>query len=442
MAFGTHEVERLTPNNISDTGLVDDDSGLRMFRGIMSPWDKIKSFRESYKFALRHASEIAVGYAHALRIVEPDYETAQTLISDAWAENMDYTWLPGSDTLKGYEERFDVPPFWKDGVVRAAIYADKGDQMTLIPGHIWYADNDRFEKEIHSCMFDIAGPETCDLSVGGGSHFCYGLAGARLNGYDPERLGCGDNYCLAVQESRKRYGKHANTPESDEFGPGSREWEGWGPTGGGQREKGMPHKKECEFLTTGWFESPTGAKWTAGEMYTDFADWGLAYTPNIIDVFRALEDGKDEIAFNAVDVILEAMGKAQFVDFVSRQAARDWMGVPADVDDARVMGGWISMILQARGVKCWFASFESENTVVECEFMRFGLMSMYPELVQGYEALFNGNVKTLVAAKYAVTAEEFELDDEDETPCVRFTVDRRPIGFRRQKPHLDDYELD
>lgn len=442
MAFPTSEIPRMTPNNISDLGLKDEDSGLRAFRGICSPWDKIKSFRETYKFAIRHAAEVAVGYCHALRIVEPDYETAQTMISDSWAEGMDYTWLPGSDTLADYEDRFDVPPFWKQGVVRAALYADKGDQMTLIPGHIWYVDNDRFEKEIHRCAFDIAGPETCDLSVGGGSHFCYGLAGARLNGYDPERLGCGDDYCVAVQESRTRYGKHTNTPENDEFGPGSREWEGWGPTGGGLREKGMPRKDEVEFLTTGWFESPTGAKWTAGEMYNDFADWSLAYTPNIIDVFRFLDEDKSELAFRAVNVIMEAMGKAQFVDAVSRQAARDWMGVPADVDDSRVMAGWISMVMQARGIPVSIAEFTPSKSVVEIEFFRFGLMSMYPELVQGYEALFNGNVKTLVAARYAVKAEEFEADDEDETPMVRFIVEQCPIGFRRQKPHLHDYDKD
>lgn len=444
MAFPTEEIPRLAPNNTSDLGLRDTDSGMRAFRGIISPWDQIKSFREAYKFAIRHAAQIAVGYAHAMRIVEPDYETAQTLLSDSWAEGMDYTWLPGSDTLAEYEDRFDVPPFWKQGVVRAALYADKGDQMTLIPGHIWYVDNDRFEKEIHRCAFDIAGPETCDLSLGGGSHFCYGLAGKRLNGYDPERLGMGDSYCLAVQESRERYGKHSNADENDDWGPEGREWEGWGPTGGGEREKGMPRKEECEFLTTGWFESPTGAKWTAGEMYQDFANWGLAYTPNIIDVFRAMDDDKQELAFRAASVILEAMGKAQFADAVNLKAVREWMGVPAEIGDgdARVAGGWISMILQARGINWSFVEFTSEKVIVECEFERFGLMWMYPELVQAYEALFNGNTKVLVAARFACTAEEFEADDEDETPMVRFTIQQQPIGFRRKKPHLNDYDLD
>ena len=106
------------------------------------------------------------------------------------------------------------------------------------------------------------------------------------------------------------------------------------------------------------------------------------------------------------------------------------------------MAGWISMVMQARGVPVSIAEFTPSKSVVEIEFFRFGLMSMYPELVQGYEALFNGNVKTLVAARYAVKVEEFEADDEDETPMVRFIVEQCPIGFRRQKPHLHDYDKD
>jgi len=43
MAINT---DRLTPNNISDMAMLDEDSGLRMFRGMITPWDRIKSFRE------------------------------------------------------------------------------------------------------------------------------------------------------------------------------------------------------------------------------------------------------------------------------------------------------------------------------------------------------------------------------------------------------------
>ena len=83
MTFDTSEVPRLTPNNISDSGLQDEDSGLRLFRGMISPWDRITSFRETYNFAMRFSAGIATGYMHALRILEPDYEKAQTMISDS-----------------------------------------------------------------------------------------------------------------------------------------------------------------------------------------------------------------------------------------------------------------------------------------------------------------------------------------------------------------------
>lgn len=429
--------ERLIPNNISDVAQVDDDSGLRLFRGMISPWDQIKSFRETYNFLIRHAALIAVGYMHSMRIIVPDYEKAQTMMSDSWATMMDFAWAPEAGQQDDFEERFDVPPFMKESVYRAAIYADKGDEQMLIPGHIWYTSNDRFEKEIHACQFDIAGPETCDLSVGGGSHFCYGLANQPLNNYDPERLGCGDMYCVAMAESRKKYGDHQNA-ENSEFGPDGYEWEGWGPTAGGLREKGMPHKPEVDFLSTGVFEAATGATWTAGEMYKDCNMWPLAYSYNAIDALRdALSDEEMKSAQHVISTMMEAGGKFQFGEWNTRKAAREWMGVPADVDDGRVMGGYISMVLQARSLDWKFLEFESERTVVECERAKLAMLGMYPEFISAYGALFNGAVKTLVGAPWSVIVE----DDEDNDK-VRFTVEVVPCGFRRQKPHLHDYDKD
>ena len=55
------EVEKLVPHNISDVGLIDDDSGLRLFRGMITPWDQIKSFKETYNFLIRHAAMVKAG---------------------------------------------------------------------------------------------------------------------------------------------------------------------------------------------------------------------------------------------------------------------------------------------------------------------------------------------------------------------------------------------
>lgn len=348
MAFPTKETERLHPNNISDVGLKDEDSGLRLFRGMMSPWDQIKSFKETYNFLVRHSSLMAVGVMHSMRIIIPDYEQCQSMMSGMWAAMMDATWTPETGQLQAFEERFDVPPFMRDGVTRAALYCDKGDEMTLIPGHIWYISNDRFEKEIHVCAFDIAGPE----------------------GY---------------------------------------EWEGWGPT---------------------------GATWTAGEMYKDFNGCPMCCSYIAIDVIRRmLPSEQQEMAWRVVRAMFEACGKFQFGEANIRKTVREWMGVSADVDDGRVMGGYISMILQARDIDWKFLQFEPERTVVECDKFKFIMMGMYQEFTIAYEAYFNGVVKTLVAAPWCVT-----MEDDDANGKLRFTIEKKAYGFRRQKPNLHDYE--
>lgn len=66
------KTDRLIPNNISDLGMLDEDSGLRMFRGMITPWDQIKSFRETCHFLWRHSAIMGVAYMNALKIVEVD----------------------------------------------------------------------------------------------------------------------------------------------------------------------------------------------------------------------------------------------------------------------------------------------------------------------------------------------------------------------------------
>jgi len=150
------DAKKCYPYNVSDVNLRDTDSGMRLYRGMSSPWGAIKNFYETYKFMHRLGAEFSVAAFHALRIVFPDYNRLQTLLSDNWGAFMDGCWDPASGQIEPFEDRFDVPPFLKDGQIRTAIYADKGDTMNLISGKIWYTTNDRFEKEIHVCDYDIA----------------------------------------------------------------------------------------------------------------------------------------------------------------------------------------------------------------------------------------------------------------------------------------------
>jgi hypothetical protein len=424
MAFSTSEAERLIPNNISDSGMTDDDSGLRLFRGMISPWDQIKSFKETYKFVIRHAAQFAVGWINALQIIEPDYEKRLDAMSSVWAEEMKAMWSESDELgiVAMFNERFEIPPFMEKSLYRAAIYADKGDSQMLMAGHIWYASNDRWEKDIHICDFDFVGPDVCDVSVGGGQYFCIGLAGIPLNAYDTERRGCGDAYCHVVQEARRKYGELTNKDGHD--------WEQWGPAISGGRTTGVPHKAEIEHLTTGVYTSPNGATWTTGEMFKDYCMWPLAYSTHAVGGMRVLVPEEDKAkAQHIINVMFDTAGKLMFAEWNTRKATRNWLGVPESVDDGRVLGGYISMILQARAIPWKFIEFTPDRTVIEVGRSEFEMFSQYPEFTPAYVAYFNGMAKTLVSAEWVV-----KLDETAPENVARFIIERGVYGFRRQKP--------
>ena len=433
------EAAKAFPYNVSDVNLRDADSNMRLYRGMGTPWGAIKGFEETYKFVNRIGAAFCVATMHTMRVVVPDYDRSQTMMSDIWARMMDFIWDPAMGQIEPFEDRFDIPPFLKDGEIRAAVYADKGDTMNMIPGKIWYTTNDRFEKEIHECVYDIAGPEACDISIGGGCHFCYGLAGCTLNSIDPERIGNGDDYCVAIQETKRKYGKHPNSNENDEFDDTHFEWEGYGPAVAGTRPKPWPRKPHPEFIDTGYFESPTGARWTAGELYQDnVGGYPIAYAYNIIDLYNTEFTEEEQKMWDRVaPAMFEACGKFEFVDATTKKATRDWMGVPNDVDDSRVMGAWISLLFQARDVESNFIEFTPQKTVIEGDMTKWDMLGMYPEFNALYKYLFNGNVKTLVGAKWTV-----DMEEDKENQKIRYIIHQVPIGQRRRKPHLGANNFD
>lgn len=421
------KTDRLIPNNISDMGLLDEDSGLRMFRGMITPWDRIKSFRETCHFLWRHSAIMGVAYMNALKIVEPDYEKRQTTMSTNWAMAMQYMWSPQDPmgAVKGFEDRHDVPPFMKKSQYRSACYCDIGDEFTGMPGYVWYASDDRIEKEVHQCPIDIIGPDACDLSNGGGQYFCHGCSKMGKDGmtaYLSQRKGCGDPYCHVLHESTEKYGPNKNADGYD--------WEMWGPGATGIREKDQhPHKLECEWLHTGEFVSPLGARWTAGEMYRQACQAPLSYAGHAAGAIRTLTTPEQaQMVRHIVDVMFETAGKCQFAEYNTRKAAREWLGVPADVNDGRVLGGYISMIMQAKSVPWSFVEFSEERCIVEVDSFLNNYYGQYPEFADAYRAYFDAAAKTLVDCQWVV-----KLGDAPEGK-TRFVIEKGVYGFRRQKP--------
>ncbi|MBO7701440.1 MAG: hypothetical protein J6S36_00850 [Eggerthellaceae bacterium] len=425
MSFETREVEALCPYHNADSGLIDADSGMRLFRGITSPWGAIKGFKEAYDFAMRMAALHAVSMMNTLKIVEPDYETRQNAMTAAWEGQAGYLWGPDDpfQLHQWFREAFDIPPFLKDGVYLGSMFADYGDSIMTMTGHIRHATNDLMEKEIHHCPLDIIGPDACDLSIAGGAVYCAAVSHCGMNFYLSERRGRGDAYCLAHNESVKKYGPHQNADGYD--------WERFGPPTAASRDPkdGHEHIDACDFFRTGEYVSPLGAVITDGTMYSSGMADALGYSGHAVQGMRVLigeDQQKWQFANNAMEVIYEAAGKNYFGDRVGSKAVRDWMGVPSDVKDGRVLGSFISMILQALSIDSKIVEFEEERTVIDASKAGLEASGQYPEFDRSWYAYFNGMAKTLVSSEWSVVPGEYCADDR-----LQFVIRKGKYGYQR-----------
>lgn len=421
-------VKHLNPYTISDTGLIDEDSGLRQFRGMITPWEQIKSFRETVHFMWRHSALMGVGFMNAFKIIEPDYEKRQTTMSNNWAQQMQFLWSQSDPMgmVKDFESRHDIPPFMKKSLYRSASYCDNGDEFTGMPGYIWYASSDRISKEVHACPIDIIGPDACDLSNGGGQYFCFGCSGEGKEGmtcYLTQRKGCGDPYCQVLHESSAKYGPNRNADGFD--------WECWGPGATYPQEKDqMPNKEECEWMHTGEYISPLNARWTAGEMFRSACQAPLAYAGHAAGGIRTLTKPEDmEKAMQIVRVVFETAGKFQFGEYNTRKQTREWLGVPADVNDGRVLAAYISMIQQSRCTAWDFVEFTPERCVVEVDAFQQNYFGQYPEFTDAYLAYFDGAAKTLIDTQWVV-----RLGENAPEGKIHYVIEKGLYGYRRQKP--------
>ena len=81
-----------------------------------------------------------------------------------------------------------------------------------------------------------------------------------------------------------------------------------------------------------------------------------------------------------------------------------------------------------------FDEFDEERAVIDVDATHLCMYGQYPELPEFYEALFNGQVKTLVDTQWVVRLDREYLEEEN---VVRFIIEKAVYGNRRQKPGYD-----
>ena len=225
-------------------------------------------------------------------------------------------------------------------------------------------------------------------------------------------------HCRVMIENRRKYGERERPEEY---------WENFGPSVDPihlTERKEM--KSECEHLTTGVYHSPYGAEFTTGELFALMGAGGGPFSMygsvEAIRVLREFEPDEKKVA-HLIQCIFEPCGKYAFGEFAAAKGVRDWLGVPGDVNDGRILGGYASMIFQSRVLSWTFTEFEPDRTVIEVEKAKLTLEA-YPEIALAYEALFNGMAKTLVSAEWVVRLE----DASDDT--LKLVIERGYYGVK------------
>lgn len=412
-------------------GKTDPDSGMQTFRGMISPWDQVKGFNETIRFSRHFEAVHAIAYYSALDILCPDVEERSDLIAVVSAKPVEYMLDTTNFTDDPYgmiaqaHEREDIPPFLKRGMYPGAINTDVEDESSLMAGYTWYVDNNRFEKEMRACPFAIVGSDLCDATACFGGLWFGGMGREDMNLYLSERLGEGDPRCLVICESKRKY----DDPTYGDQHP----WERWGPSTSGMRDPGRSPESDLPdnaYLSTGEFATSFGTTYSAGEMYRLATRAPMSFSSYAATAIRILSDkvGR-EFAENAVRVVFEASGKMLFADTSARQGVLDWLGVPPDVRDGRILAAYISMIMQAWNRDWGFVEFGKDRSIIEVDKPGLEYLGACPEFDVANEAFFNGMAKTLVGPQWVS-----RLDPEAPEGRLRFVVERGLYGFRRQKP--------
>ena len=139
----------------------DEETGLGLYRGMVSPWDKVVAYKETYNYLFRHKALMATGFMNVLRIVEPDDRKRYKALQDTFYEAMQQVWTdPGM--MDYFRTRFKIPESEVAGAHLAAVFADMGDEGNLMAGRVHEFSRDRVEKELDTCPFDLVGPDLND----------------------------------------------------------------------------------------------------------------------------------------------------------------------------------------------------------------------------------------------------------------------------------------
>jgi hypothetical protein len=224
-----------------------------------------------------------------------------------------------------------------------------------------------------------------------------------------EARGCGDLHCRFVIENRDKY----------PMPPRKSSWEVFGPIATEDQIQYTPEEKmakepqqfrgDCDYKYRNGFnyEMDPTAYFRFGA--TNFI-LGVNYVvPVLDDMIKKGEVTEDQLN-NIIECVFRGAGKAMFSEFFAAKGLRDWLGVPSDVNDGRVLGAYIETLLQVWMGDYDICAFNKDEVIYDIRRLG-GREHESPWVVSALIALWYGMGRTLVGQQWVLERETEDVAD-------------------------------
>lgn len=408
---------------------------MQEYPALATPWGKLVNVKETAHYAARLQAVYASLMFEAMRILVPDYDLRSKILCDAsyMVGKIPYTY-PGAEQGIPF---FNIPPFMT-GCMQCGVSGDYGDEVLLMDGRVNDCGSYRVEKEIDHCPWDIVGSElgrsTTSKLKGVGDGMNGIQKGPDLDLNMVEAKCCGDLHCRIVAENRDRYPLPGR--ENHEL------YDCYGPIVTGDqirftKEKDMVEDGQYLVAENGWkYVSALSMEVDAKEALTGVGcsmTYGMGVDYGQIFMDAGVQAGlfTKEQAYQTLRYIAEGAGKAMFCDTFAIRGLREWLGVPDDVHDGRMLGGYIEMTLQAMRIPYEIEEFNKTNVIYRIK--RDDFMKANPGIGSpGYEVfpvcakgLWYGMSKTLIDATWSLWEDQGAAPDDTVRLLIGRRVDKR-----------------
>ena len=399
-------------------------------RGVETAFGKIIPEREAYSYCLRTIAAFSANIFQVMRVLNDDWEDRTSQICEIANMMNCAACAGGEDELFQYLDQFytdwNIPELVKRAAWIGGIWGDYGDEAEDMAGRVIQFTENRVEKELDSCPWDIVGSEMCNMTTAmftanfdiaaGGEH------GAITNDVALnmcEARGCGNPHCRVVAERLDKF----NLEHQDWLDHRGQPTQ---PVHDTPIERRVAH---AQGLRNGQYVQAFGEENSLEWQYNWVAQMGWVWSISFpLIAIRDMAEDDDEFE-RILRIVFATAGKNSFVDFFAREGLRSWLDIPRSIGDngPRVMGAYIDAVLGCQLVPHEFEAFDGEGVEIRVSQENFeGRFEMAPleEITMGYEAQWNGACHTLVSPEWSVWIDE---DDDDYIINVGRKIDDRAL---------------